>query len=73
MSKLTYEEVREDLLNTDNDIFFLGNIIDGMRKFMTHSGGEDRRFIRIDILKYENMLNTAKELRDRISKEYDRL
>lgn len=64
--ELSTAEIERDLENTNSDILYLGNIVQGLHLFIQDNGDEDRSGFKTDLLKYETLLNHAKELRIRI-------
>lgn len=70
---ITLSEAKLDLANTVIDIHNLKKIVEGLKNFKTHSGGEDRFFLRMDLLKYENLQFDAFKLKQKIEAKIKQL
>lgn len=59
-------EIEYDLKCTEADIARCTAIVENMRLFMTDSGGENRAYLRTDLLRWQQMLDQAKDLLPKI-------
>lgn len=57
--KLTVEEVLQDVAWTQEDIQDLHQIVDAMRRFLGNNRGEDRRHLRIELMRLESLESEA--------------
>jgi len=64
MSKppLTQNEFNTDWRATKTDIQHLEMVVGGLRGFTAQSGGEDRRHLRMDVIRFESLLAEAEGL-----------
>lgn len=63
---ITLPEAKIDLANVVIDIHNLTRIVEGLKNFKTRSRGEDRSFLRMDLMKYENLQFDAFKLKQKI-------
>lgn len=70
---LTLEEVEKDYEASLRDKLALSQAIDGMIAFVHNPCDEDRTFLKNDIFKWQNMLNTANRLHEKIITELNKL
>jgi len=60
---LTKKQMKADLASTNRDIGRLQLIVRGIEGFMKDSGDEDRSSFRMDLFKYETLLEMALKFR----------
>jgi hypothetical protein len=70
---ISIEEATKDLEYTRNDIRVLNTIISNLSDFIYNSGGEDRSSLKIDLYKYQSLLNQAKIIELRIQEYINKL
>ncbi len=71
MNKIPKEEMLQDLELTQRDISRLDSIIANLTLFIRDSGGENRGFLKIDLLKYEALRDDAWKLLTEITKRWE--
>ena len=59
---LTKAEIQKDLADSQTDIDNCRKAVEGISGFITHNGGEDRRFLRIDLVKWEGILSAGERV-----------
>lgn len=71
--KITFDEAQSDLSHTQIDIQRLRSIVYNLEKFIYESGGENRSFLRGDLVKYEGLLKHAETLESKIQTHISKL
>lgn len=68
MSNLTLEEVESDRVASAIDLELLQDVVEGIRGFISNGNrcGENRNFLKVDLLKWESMFAQASHLHERI-------
>jgi hypothetical protein len=59
---ITRAEMEADLILTQGDVSRLGAIVLNLQSFIQNSGGEDRNYLKVDLMRYEAMLDEASSL-----------
>lgn len=64
----TQEEGEKDLADTEKDINFLHNILVNLHSFQSNAQpGDDRKFVKLDVMRYQRLLDEARDLRTKIT------
>jgi hypothetical protein len=64
-------EMIADLGTTERDIEALNAVVENLQRFTQDSHGEDRSVFRMDVFKYQALLNQATRLRHAIQSKID--
>jgi len=59
-------EIEADLAATIRDVARLTAIVENLDSFINDAAGEDRARFRVDLMRYQNLKNTATDLADKI-------
>lgn len=70
---LTIAEVQYDLANTRRDFSRLNTIVENLKLFIKDSGGEDRSFLKPELMKFERLLVQAEQLMPQIENQLQAL
>lgn len=60
-------EMKHDLEATDRDLARLNLIVENLRLFIRDSDGEDRSFLKMNLLTFESLVAQAARLREKIA------
>lgn len=64
----TKEEAEKDLADTEKDINLLHNIPVNLHSFQSNAQvGDDRKFVKLDFMRYQRLLDEARDLRTKIN------